>query len=547
MQKKKWNFCALGSGIAIFVFKLVQMIANVLEQNVENKTTYGMAPRGVREYLEFVEKLAPLAGVIIPILIVLVIVCLLSGNKEKTFGGKWGGWAISVFCLLSADAFRVLLLQIEYLILSEMYLFALISWTLCAAGFVIFILSLLSKKHEKLAVYGLGTLAVSTLMRIIHMIDFGYQLGDAKLELFSFMLVALVLLALLSAKALPEAARKPIRNTTVVLLVLAGLFGIDAYNIFFIVAGAIAWISYTYFLVPGKFKMPKTLSFFVALLYAVIALAAIPRLVRAVDMEVYFDTVYLFVAIVGLILLCIGFAVKKLGRLTLFGFGGIAISAAMELFHSILGSSYYETVLTTFIYNSDTIMYLISAATAMLAAMLLCVAIANKSDSEKATKLRTWAIVCAVVAALLSAPEIGGDYMMSSQNPMYLVFTVTTVLAALVLVPLTYSMEQGIGKFLFLSVITFGVWYLIWIYNVTKHLNTVEGLEQRKPVKELLLCIFLPLYAVYWHYKTAKLTDVYAKCEGTKLEILSLVFGLVAPIVSAVLIQEKLNGILKAA
>ncbi len=547
MKEKKWNFCALGMGIVIFIFKLIQMIANVLEQNVENKTTYGMLPRGMREYLEFAEKLAPLAGVIIPILIVLIIVCLLGGNKEKTFGGKWGGWAISVFCLLSADALRVLLLQIEHSILGEMYLFALISRTLCAAGFVIFILSLLNKKHEKLAVFGIGALAVSTLVRIINMFDYGYTFGEMLTGPYLFMLVAFVLLALLSTKGLPENARKPIRNATVVLLVLAGLFGIDFYSIFFIVAGVIAWLSYTYFLVPGKFKMPKTLSFFVALLYAVIALVAIPRLVNAVEMEVYFDTVYLFVAVVGLILLCIGFAVKKLRKLTLFGFGTIAISAAMELFYSIYVSTYYETVLATFIYNSETIMYLISAAAAMLAAMLLCMAIANKSDSGKSAKLRTWAIVCTVVAALLGASEIGGAYMMTGLSPMYLVFAVTTVLAALVLVPLTYTMEQGIGKFLFLTVITFGVWYLIWIYNVTKHLNTVEGLEQRKTVRELLLCMFLPLYTVYWHYKTAKLMDAYAKYEGTKLEILSLVFGLVAPIVSAVLIQEKLNGILKTA
>ena len=69
-----------------------------------------------------------------------------------------------------------------------------------------------------------------------------------------------------------------------------------------------------------------------------------------------------------------------------------------------------------------------------------------------------------------------------------------------------------------------------------------------KPAKisrDDLLCLFLPLYAVYWNYASAQRTDRLAKQNGveSKLDVLCLVLGLVIGFLPSILMQEKFNRI----
>ena len=106
----------------------------------------------------------------------------------------------------------------------------------------------------------------------------------------------------------------------------------------------------------------------------------------------------------------------------------------------------------------------------------------------------------------------------------------------------------GLFKHLLLLMLTFGVWYFIWIYRVTAYLNRVEGQPQRNPVGKLLLCMFVPFYLYYWIYKSAGLIDKLGEQTGvrSKLAAPCLILSLVAGIVPLILMQAKINEIITA-
>ena len=59
------------------------------------------------------------------------------------------------------------------------------------------------------------------------------------------------------------------------------------------------------------------------------------------------------------------------------------------------------------------------------------------------------------------------------------------------------------GFHLLLSIVTLGVWNYIWFYKTTNLLNEATGDENGSAVKELLLCMFVPFYTIFWYYKHA--------------------------------------------
>jgi hypothetical protein len=103
----------------------------------------------------------------------------------------------------------------------------------------------------------------------------------------------------------------------------------------------------------------------------------------------------------------------------------------------------------------------------------------------------------------------------------------------------------SVARHLALIIFTFGLWYVVWVWHTTRHLNKVDNFENRGPTAALLLCLFLPLYAVYWNYASAQRTDRLAKKNGveSKLDVLCLVLGLVIGFLPSILMQEKFNRI----
>jgi len=114
----------------------------------------------------------------------------------------------------------------------------------------------------------------------------------------------------------------------------------------------------------------------------------------------------------------------------------------------------------------------------------------------------------------------------------------------------TISDEEGycgLVKHVLLLVFTFGIWYFIWIYRVTKYLNKTENMSQQSPVSQLLLCMFIPFYQIYWYYKNAQRLDKLANDRGvdSDLSMLCLILSIVAAIVAAIIMQDKINTIIE--
>jgi hypothetical protein len=153
---------------------------------------------------------------------------------------------------------------------------------------------------------------------------------------------------------------------------------------------------------------------------------------------------------------------------------------------------------------------------------------------QKRVIARVFAIVFSVIifaATLFTAPFTA------------ILSAIAFILVSLVLVPCVFTEYLDIAKHIFFTIITFGIWHLIWMYNHTENLNKVEQAEKRAPIRELLLCAFLPLYYIFWTYKTAGNTELYANEKGKnfKIDILCFILSVVNPLLASVIIQDKIN------
>ena len=122
-------------------------------------------------------------------------------------------------------------------------------------------------------------------------------------------------------------------------------------------------------------------------------------------------------------------------------------------------------------------------------------------------------------------------------------FTITMILVAFIEVPCECTEYLHIGKHIFYSIISFGIWHLVWLHNTTNNLNTVKNTRMRIPLNELLLCAFLPFYYFYWIYKTAEITERYGEEVGYHFKIITpcVALSVVCPLLASIIIQDKIN------
>lgn len=100
-------------------------------------------------------------------------------------------------------------------------------------------------------------------------------------------------------------------------------------------------------------------------------------------------------------------------------------------------------------------------------------------------------------------------------------------------------------KHVLLLLFTFGIWYYIWIYRTTRYLNQVEDEPPRNPTTKLLLCMFVPFYAIYWIYKSAQRLDKLSISRGipSDLSTLCLILAIFVGIIPPILMQDKINAL----
>lgn len=100
--------------------------------------------------------------------------------------------------------------------------------------------------------------------------------------------------------------------------------------------------------------------------------------------------------------------------------------------------------------------------------------------------------------------------------------------------------------FVVLAIVTFGVYIYVWIYKTVVLLNEkLQNQQSNSPAAQLLLCMFVPFYMLYWVYKNCKRIEEYNQKIGTGVNDLSFVglllsiFGL--GIIAYALMQDQIN------
>lgn len=104
--------------------------------------------------------------------------------------------------------------------------------------------------------------------------------------------------------------------------------------------------------------------------------------------------------------------------------------------------------------------------------------------------------------------------------------------------------KRNLTKMVLLSIVTLGIYWLYWIYKVTQLSNRVTTLPERSPVGQMLLCLLVPFYEIYWYYQTSKRVDVMMSSAGQEsnsglLTILLTFFG--GPLAVTLFLQDKIN------
>lgn len=85
------------------------------------------------------------------------------------------------------------------------------------------------------------------------------------------------------------------------------------------------------------------------------------------------------------------------------------------------------------------------------------------------------------------------------------------------------------------------VWLPIWIYHTTKVLNS-KACKKDKPVAQLLLCLFVPYYWIYWFYRQgARVDQLPTEKKQSKTSVLCLILAFLVPVAAGYIMQKRIN------
>ena len=104
--------------------------------------------------------------------------------------------------------------------------------------------------------------------------------------------------------------------------------------------------------------------------------------------------------------------------------------------------------------------------------------------------------------------------------------------------------KVDITKMVLLCLFTFGIYPLIWYYRTTKYLRQFSNEDPNNAVGEFLLILFIPFYAIYWHYKYSKILYNETIKSGSNVDdftTLHLVLAIFIGIIAMILEQTRIN------
>lgn len=107
--------------------------------------------------------------------------------------------------------------------------------------------------------------------------------------------------------------------------------------------------------------------------------------------------------------------------------------------------------------------------------------------------------------------------------------------------------RRSIPMCIILSIVTFGIYGLYWLYCLASDVNTLTGEEDSSGFKVLILSIItLGLYELYWLYKVGERLSDFQTYQGEMVDsyraLVYLILGIFGlNIVARALIQNELN------
>ena len=298
-------------------------------------------------------------------------------------------------------------------------------------------------------------------------------------------------------------------------------------------------------------RAPAILTGIAACVYLLFRIIRIIPVIR----EGYFSAwgwFYLLVAVAGVALIAYSAFADQKGVLVPIGFGLLALANLVSLFRG---------------FYFDELLYLLALVFA--AFVTLCL-FTDMIPSAKELCRKLWFVpgIVAVVATIFYFVHYSGFLYSISTAIAGMLIRAALVFFACWWASASASPERyassgsgsaravpaeaegycGLVKHILLLLFTFGVWYFIWIYRTTRYLNRTPDLPERNPTTELLLCMFIPFYSIYWVYKSAQRIDVLGQGVPGQSEIatLCLILAIFVGFVAPIIMQDKLNNIVLA-
>lgn len=521
--------------------------------------------------------LASLSRLVSPILMIATLICAYISFKENTlFKSKWTWVAIPIAFTYALSAIaEIFTYDLSY----SGEIFPFITAIIGAAGLSLMLLSLVESEFKFLLPIGIATIILESLIVTAYNAFVHKSFSFSGIS-FSRILYVLALAGLIVAflNVIPK-FNKIIRWVSVIIITL-----FSSANLFWV----LYWIILAFLIVPAE-KIKFNLSKIVALVCAVTAILSAVTLysshpfkfakeytseieqiesridsLEEMDADRYEDSIKMLkeslnrlcdeylaeifsalMQVVAMLLLIAFFALQAVclfkgtyGKLAYISYAAMVAGSLILAFMTTSSRAFWDFDLLNYpIFNFLATPQLWSILTVASFTAILA------KRSEKLVKFRVFAIITAVLM-LLTAVSLKA-FTSSLFTVQYALYFIAMVGIALVMVPLRFTEYNNIAKHIFLTFITCGIWQLIWIYHVTKNLNKTAAVAHRKPVIELLLCIFVPFYYIYWTMKSAECLEKYGEENGKsfKITVLCIALSFVMPFFPTVLIQDKINQI----
>lgn len=106
----------------------------------------------------------------------------------------------------------------------------------------------------------------------------------------------------------------------------------------------------------------------------------------------------------------------------------------------------------------------------------------------------------------------------------------------------------NLGLHIAMCLIVGNLWTYVWYYRTTKLLNKTPNEEHCGSTAQLLLCMFVPFYIIYWYYKQGKRCEKLSNARGIRSSdttVVCVICAIFIPLVASIVMQNRINRISK--